>query len=263
MPELPDVECFKSYFQRTSLNKKIVKIEAPAKELIKKCKFEDFQRKLVGKKFKRVWRRGKFMIVEIEGLPEKLIFHFGMTGDLKYRRKDAPRTGEDRFSRLIFRFENGWELRWINIRKFGKVWLLKDPTEIPLIKKMGPEPLEFKKEEFLRLLKLHSQKNLKAFLLDQKDIAGIGNIYSDEILFQAKISPHRKIESLSKKEKEILFKKMRSVLKKAVPLLWTEFPKSWLIWHREDKICPQNKNHHLIREIIAGRAAIWCPKCQK
>ena len=110
------------------------------------------------------------------------------------------------------------------------------------------------------------QKNIKAFLMDQRNIAGIGNIYSDEILFQAKISPQRKIEDLTQKEKKVLFQKTRYVLTKATKFLISlrEFPKSWLEPHRHtDRICPRNKNHKLSREIIGGRPAIFCHICQK
>lgn len=266
MPELPDLESFKKYFKQTSLNQKIVNIECEAKELIKKISFKNFKKKLIGKSFKNAWRRGKFLIIEVKKIPEKLILHFGMTGNLHYIRQGAPKTGQDRFSRLIFKFASGFELRWINIRKLGKVYLVKNLNEIKLLREMGPEPLTLSKSEFFKLLNGHSKKNIKAFLLDQRNIAGIGNIYSDEILFLAKISPHRKIESLSSKLKEKLYFSIQTILKLALErnLPRGLVPRSWILFNRkEEASCPRNRNHQLKREIIAGRSVLWCPKCQK
>ena len=265
MPELPNVEFLKRYFKNNSLHKKIIDIKCEAKSLIKKIDFKDFKKKLIGKSFKDAWRRGKFLIIEVSGMNEKLIFHFGMSGDLHYIKQGKERRGEDRFTRLCFKFANGYELRWLNMRKLGKIYLTES-KKIKLIEEIGPEPLELSEDGFLKLLANYQQKNLKAFLMDQRNIAGIGNVYSDEILFQAKISPHRKIEDLTQKEKKLLFQKTRYVLTKATKDLISlrEFPKSWLEPHRHtDLICPRNKNHKLIREIIAGRSAIFCSICQK
>ena len=266
MPELPDVESFKNYFKKTALNKKVVEVECSSRDLIKKIIFKDFKKKLIGKTFQNVFRRGKFLIIKLREIPEKLVLHFGMTGGLHYTEQDTERTGEDRFTRLCFKFNNGYELRWLNMRKLGKVYLIKDPSQIKLIKEMGPEPLSLSKKEFLELLKEYSFKNIKSFLLDQTNIAGIGNIYSDEIMFQARINPHQKIEDIKKEKREKLYKEMKYVLKKATEIMNSdkEFPKSWLIAHRhQDMKCPRNKNHNLKREIIAGRPAYFCPICQK
>lgn len=266
MPELPDVESFKRYFNRTSLGQEIADIQSDAKSLVKKIVFGDFKQKLLGRQFRKASRRGKFLIVKIENIPQKLILHFGMTGSLHYVKQGSPRKDRDRFAHLIFKFKNGYELRWNNQRKLGKVYLLENPEDLDLIQEMGPEPLEISKKEFLKLLKEHSRKSMKGFFLDQRVIAGIGNIYSDEILFRAKIDPHRKAKSLDLKEKKKVFKKMQKVLKEASKLNHpdAQFPDSWLIPHRrKGEKCPQNKNHELKREIIVGRASYFCPICQK
>ncbi len=265
MPELPDVEFFKEYFKDNSLHKKIINIECEDKTLIKNVDFRDFKKSLIRKSFRDAWRIGKFFIAEIKGISENLIIHFGMTGSLHYVKQGEERKRRDRFTRLCFRFANGYELRWINIRRLGKIYLTK-PQNIKLIEEMGPEPLQLSQQEFLRLLTNHELKNIKAFLMDQRNIAGIGNVYSDEILFQARINPHRKIEDLTQKKKKILFQKIYQVLTEATKILtfYRAFPKSWLEPHRHlnDLVCPRNKNHKLNRETIAGRSAIFCPLCQ-
>lgn len=107
-------------------------------------------------------------------------------------------------------------------------------------------------------------------MLDQRNIAGIGNIYSDEVLFRAKIRPNRKIETLSKTEKENLYQDMINVLREAIEIMPSygmyvmRFGADWLLSHRnKDRECPRNKSHKLKRETIAGRAAVYCPICQK
>ncbi len=267
MPELPDVENFKRYFKKTALNKKIVNIECFAKDLIKRISFKDFKNKLIGKSFKDAWRRGKFLIIEIKQIPEKLVFHFGMTGSFYYLKPEESKTKRDRFIRLIFKFEDGDELHWLNLRKLGRVYLVKDLKEIELLKEMGPEPLMLSEKSFLKILDENKEKNIKAVLLDQRIIAGIGNIYSDEILFQAKINPRREIKSLSLKEKIQIYKNMIKILKRAIE---AQIPyqqiskKSWLISHRYgDMRCPLNKKHKLKKQTIAGRSAYFCPICQK
>lgn len=266
MPELPDVESFKRYFENTSLNKRIVDIECNSKDLIKDIGFARFKQRLIGKRFQGASRRGKFLIIHIKGIPEKLILHFGMTGDLYYEKKNAKKSRRNRFSRLAFKFKNGDVLHWLNMRKFGKVYLVREPEEIDLIKEMGPEPLELSRVDFFRLLNERGDKNIKAFLLEQRDIAGIGNIYSDEILFRSQISPYRKIKTLNSHQKAKIYRAMIRVLKSAIKIMGSpeEFGPSWLLSHRgEDMKCPKNKNHRLMKEMIAGRAAIYCPVCQK
>lgn len=266
MPELPEVESFKRYFKNTSLNKKIIDVECQDKNLIKAISFSKFKKLLIGRSFKGATRRGKFLIVEIKSALQKLILHFGMSGGFYYLKHHQSPDGEDRFSRLFFKFENGDELHWLNVRKFGKVYLLKGPSQIRLIREMGPEPLELSRNDFFRLLEEHNQKNIKAFFLDQRDIAGIGNLYSDEILFRSKINPRRRIETLSSDEKSRIYQTMIKILKRAVRIISAKkvFTPSWLVSHRgEDMRCPKNKNHQLRREIIAGRTAIYCPLCQR
>lgn len=199
------------------------------------------------------------MICEIKNIPEKLILHFGMTGNLHYVKQN---TKKDRFTRLVIKFENGYELRLFSIRKLAKIYLVEDPEEVKLIREMGPEPLTISEKDFFKILDRHQRKNIKAFLLDQRNIAGIGNVYSDEILFKAKIDPHKSIETIGLKQRKKLYKSMKMVLEEAIDCNM-HFDSSWLIVHRNtDMKCPRNENHKLKREIIAGRSCYFCPICQ-
>ncbi|MFP4548160.1 MAG: Fpg/Nei family DNA glycosylase [Fidelibacterota bacterium] len=266
MPELPDLEGFKTYFTETSMEKTIENITSESPELIQNHSLKEFRNKLTGHRFSDIRRRGKFLIIEISSLEEKLLLHFAMTGNLHYVKQEESKEGNDRYTRLSFQFKNGYELRWLNKRKLGKIYLTKEPNKIDLINEMGPDPLELNYDEFKDLLELHSNKMLKSLLMDQSDIAGIGNVYSDEILYNAHLHPRRKVAKLSSEEKKDLFAKMQTVLDEACKIKrqGDEFSKDkWLIPHRnEDMQCPANKKHKLKSEKISGRTAIFCPKCQ-
>ena len=266
MPELPDVECLRRYLKNTSLRKMITDVECRDPRLLYGVKPEQLRRRLLGRSFQRVSRRGKFLLVQIDRLGEKLIFHFGMTGDLHYARQKSEETGLDRFTKTVFRFADGHELRWINARKLGRVYLLKDPKLIPLLRDLGPEPLTLSRGAFLRLLRQHAQKNIKAFLLDQRVLAGIGNVYADEILFRSRISPRRKLKTLSPAEKIELFGSMREVLREAIqrrPPMGMLYGAFWLLPERRGAMrCPRGDRHRLTRQRIAGRTTVYCPLCQ-
>ncbi len=266
MPELPDVEYFKIYFKQTSLHQKITQITCDARELIQSVSFNQLKQSLVGTQFTDAHRRGKLLLITIDNLDKKLGLHFAMTGKLHYVKQDRKKEGDDRFTRLTLRFENGYELRWINMRKLGKVYLVSDPQQIDLIAEMGPEPLDLTYQEFTQVLEEHANQMLKSFFMDQSNIAGIGNVYSDEILFRAQLHPRRKIKSLKQAEKKSLFGKMQQVLRQAVTVMEKDQSFSrdeWLIPHRnEDHQCPLNKNHHLQSEKVSGRTALFCPQCQ-
>lgn len=264
MPELPDVESFTRYFERTSLEQEIKDVVGKTKSLVKGTSFKKFREKLIGQEFVGARRRGKFLIAEVSEIPQEVVFHFGMTGSLSYSRQRGSKFGRDEYAQVTFEFEQDYELRWINIRKLGNIYFVKKPERIDLIKEMGPEPLSLSEQEFLDLLEQHQRKNVKAFLMDQRDIAGIGNIYSDEILFQTEIDPHRDIKTLEQEERKELYQNMKNILIEASNLSHpgAKFPNSWLTAHREEMECPTYKTHKLKREKIAGRAARFCPKCQ-
>jgi len=266
MPELPDVEYFKIYFKQTSLHKKITQITCDARELIQSVSFNQLKQSMVGTQFTDAHRRGKLLLITIDNLDKKLGLHFAMTGKLHYVKQDRKKEGDDRFTRLTFRFENGYELRWINMRKLGKVYLVSDPQKIDLIAEMGPEPLDLTYQEFARLLTAHENQMLKSFFMDQSNIAGIGNVYSDEILFRAQLHPRRKVNTLSESERERLYNEMQQTLSQAITVIKKGRPFSgneWLIPHRnQDDQCPRNKNHHLQSQTVSGRTALFCPQCQ-
>ncbi len=261
MPELPDIEAFTQYLRRHALGQEIADVCSNYKPLVRQMVFADFSGALRGQEFTHARRRGKCILVSVGDTVCTLVLHFGMTGRLEYGKQEE----HIKQAHIVFRFCNGRELRYINPRKFGAVYLVSDPAEISLLAEMGPEPLELSEEEFLSLLAEHERKNIKSFFMDQYDIAGIGNVYSDEILFGSGIDPHRTIGDLEAGERRRLFAVMRQVLPAAVDVASSNdgaFPPEWLVAHRHDMQCPLH-DHELTRETIAGRSAIYCNIAQQ
>lgn len=265
MPELPDLESFKYYFNHHALNQNIQNVNCSAPMVLKNVENGDLNNYLSGKQFTKSSRRGKFLICEVSGGEKYLVLHFGMTGNLNYTKQEAPQEGLDKHTRLRFQFDNNKELRWINMRKFGKVYLVEEPEEVDLINELGPEPLDIKPNEFAELLSKYGNRNIKSFFMDQRVIAGIGNIYSDEILFRSLIDPNNKIKQINVEPKKLL-ENTKKVVKESSHLTIEEGnfdPEIWIIPHRnEDMNCPNNEEHSLVKEKVGRRSAIYCPVCQ-
>lgn len=261
MPEMPDVEHFKKCIEKHALRKTIDDVHASDKRMVHKSTFNNFVKTLKGSAFTRVERRGKFLIIELRGSDKNLVMHFGMTGDVAYRKSgddtDVP------YSKVVFEFKNGGMLHWISKRRFGKIFLVDNIDEVETIANMGPEPLEVSGEQFNDLLNEHESRAVKSFFLDQAVIAGIGNEYSDEILFRSGIRPDRKVQELSNKKRKELYERMQATLKQAVNDPDSELSEDWISAHRNgDMKCPKNPSHTLKKKTIAGRSAVYCPKHQ-
>ncbi len=265
MPELPDVEYYKKYFQRHALHKKITDVAASGeRSLLKKTSYNQLQKVLIGHQFSQADRRGKYLIASISGTDKKLIIHFGMTGTLHYTARDNPRENEDQYTKFTFRFVNGKELRWINRRNLGKLFLVKNIGDISALGELGPEPSDISQKDFTQLLEHNSSRGIKHLLMDQSVIAGIGNVYSDEILFQAGLKPSRKVASLSDKEKNHLYTKMQYVLREAIKRQAdpSRMPRTWLTPHRgQSSDCPRDSGT-IRTATINGRTTYYCAKHQ-
>lgn len=275
MPELPEVQAYGYYLSQNCLNKKIIDIKSLDPDLIEND-FSDFKKAIINKKFTSVNRKGKYLIISLSGSNKKLIMHFGMTGTLNYQKSKDIKV---KYSKVTFIFNDNSALHWINIRKFAKIKLIDSINQDKSLQKLGPDPLELKEKQFLDIIKKYKTKNIKAFLMDQSIISGIGNEYSDEILYQAGISPKHAIKDLSNKQLDLLFKKMQQVLKYAIEVREkailksnqayfasdrTVFKSSYLQAHRlVDNKCPNNTNQMLKKEKIAGRTSYYCPISQK
>ena len=260
MPELPDVETFKRYLDATSLHQRINNVDVRSAFVLKRISGAELSRKLKGRRFESSRRHGKHLLVRING-QVWLRLHFGMTGFLSYL-KDAEKTSLH--ARVIFVFANGYRLAFDDQRKFGEVGLVEDVDAFLKKRQLGPDALDVDLAQFKKMLAKH-RGSVKAALMNQRLIAGIGNIYADEILFRARVHPATRISALEEKLVAKLFRAMRHVLEKAIASQAeaARMPKSWLLLHRrKGGRCPRC-GRELQSSSIGGRTAWFCAHCQK
>ncbi|MFX1376284.1 MAG: Fpg/Nei family DNA glycosylase [Promethearchaeota archaeon] len=258
MPELPEVETFKRYLDKTSLNQVIKDIKVNDTRILN-IDYSYLRKSVINKKFECSIRHGKYLFIFLD--PNYLVLHFGMTGDLEYYNKQNI---EPKFSKVIFYFNNDFNLAYISRRMFGRIYIVDTIEEFIESKKLGPDALKMRFEEFTRVMKRRSAI-LKNALLNQSFIAGVGNIYSDEILFRSKLNPRTKIDEISENKINELFTSIKDVLKLGVEREGdlSTYPNSFLIPHRKkDERCPICDSE-IERFEISGRHGFFCPTCQK
>jgi formamidopyrimidine-DNA glycosylase len=260
MPELPEVEMFKRYLDNTSLHERITNVEVQDSYVLKHVSARELIRRLKGRWFESSRRHGKHLFVRA-GDELWLRLHFGMTGSLENLKHDevAPKT-----ARVIFCFSDNRLLAFDDQRKFGQIELINDVDEFLQTRGLGPDALEITLSQFKTIVEKH-RGAVKAILLNQKLIAGIGNLYADEILFRAHMHPASDAARLSDTDLRRLFRATRHVLEKAIALKtdFTRLPKSWLLTHREKRgRCPRC-GRALKSATIGGRSSWFCAHCQK
>lgn len=289
MPELPEVQTIVSDLNKKILGWEIVGVWTDFKRMIKRPKdFDQFRKEIKGKKITKIKRRGKLILIELSS-GKTLLLHQKLTGHLllgkwKYEKgRWVPPPGPlsekiNTFLHLIFNFKNGWQLGLTDLRKFAKVelWDSKDLKNCKDLKKMGPEPLEkdFDFEKFKQCL-LKKKGKIKQILMDQEVIAGIGNIYSDEILWEAKVHPFKAREKLNQNELKAIYLAIKKVLPLAIKLRGESisdfrdiegkrggFDRVRKVYRREGENCSRCQTK-IKRIKLAGRSAHFCPSCQK
>jgi formamidopyrimidine-DNA glycosylase len=259
MPELPEVETFKRYMDATSLHQRIEEVEVKSADLLQNVSVRDLSRRLKGCCFESTRRHGKHLFACADGVWLRL--HFGMTGFLRYFKgseKAPPHT------RILFVFEKDYRLAFDDQRKFGEIGLIENADEYLKKRGVGPDALDFDLWKFKKMIGKHHGA-IKSTLMNQRAIAGIGNIYADEILFQTRIHPATKGTDFSDKKVKQLFHAMRHVLKKAIEYQSdaSKMPGSWLLPHRgKGGKCPRC-GHKLRSAKVGGRTAWFCPRSQK
>lgn len=243
MPELPEVETI-----RRQLETKIV------------------GKKLSGKPIKRVRRAGKILLIDFAD-KSSLAFHLKLTGQLLLNAKPSQHT------RKVFNFDDGTKLIFNNMRKFG--WWKKVKSSKDIEAKLGPDALALNLKTFLSLIKKRPKSKIKPLLMDQKFIAGIGNIYADEILFASKIQPTRLAYTLTEQEIKVLLQSVKRILKAAIKSGGSsvkdyvdiegktgKYKKCHKVYRKAGQKCP--RCGAIIKRLkLGGRSAHFCSKCQK
>lgn len=261
MPELPDVEVFRRYFDATSLHQTVTEVEVREPRMLKEAEPEQLRDVVTGRQFTKSARRGKNMFIELSETDTNLLLHFGMTGQLKYFRNPEQ---EPDHTRVLFSFENGYRLAYDNMRMLGKVMILPDRNAYIVQESLGPDALELDYETFTNLM-AGKRGMVKSAFMDQTLIAGLGNIYSDEVLFQSKIHPKRLVPDLDEQDLETLFHRMKDVLHTAIErqVNVTDFPAGYLIKHRDaGETCPRCGGK-VAKIKVSSRSTYYCTQCQK
>jgi formamidopyrimidine-DNA glycosylase len=265
MPELPEVETIKNELLPHILGREITGVSLLWEGIVKQPSVKEFQSRVVGQKITSLKRRGKYLLFGLSG-GDTLVMHMKMTGSL------LVNTTDDKFTRAIIHL-GGTSISFRDPRKFGAMWLTDD--ERTVLPKMGPEPLEagFTPEVLAQRLGKRAAP-LKAVLLDQAVIAGIGNMYADEALFAAKIHPLRQAGSLSREEIKRLHSAIRGVLRAGISKQGASVQNyfrpggetgtahfEFKVAHGAGKKCTVCGTA-LQRIKVRGRGTYFCPKCQ-
>ncbi len=258
MPELPEVETFRKYIDRTSLDQKIVSIECADQRLLKKD-IETFEEALVGESFTATQRIGKYLFMKTTG-DHILVMHFGMTGKPEYYHDPETRP---KYAHIVYHFASGYHFGFLNRRKFGWNDLTTSIVDYQKTVGLSIDARDLPLEDFLTALSKR-KTYIKAVIMDQSVTAGIGNWMADEILYQSKIHPERKTNQLSEGELKTIYDNMKAVIELAIEkeAVYRFFPKNYFIHIRkEGAIC-----HHTGAEIqkltVGGRSTYYSPKWQ-
>lgn len=274
MPELPEVEIIVRGLRSLIRGYTIENLIIRAESLVAYPPVEEFQEVLKGKTIEDIDRRGKYILLKLSG-GKTLVVHLRMTGRLLVLAREVA---YDKHTHIIFQLNKGLDLRFHDVRKFGRVYLVADGDYRPAggLQNLGPEPLapEFTLGDFSKALK-GKKANIKSLLLNQSFIAGLGNIYTDEALFAAAISPERSADSLKEDEVEALYDSIRLVLQKGIAAGGTSFSdyrdargekgnfqEELQVYQQGGQECPRCGSI-ITKKKIAGRGTHYCPNCQK
>ncbi len=274
MPEMPEVETIRRTLSGRVEGRKIARVDIGLSRLIKWPTAAEFQAMITEREIVRLDRRGKYLLFYLDN---QLVFiiHLRMTGRIYYV---TPGTAFDKFTHIVFRFDNGDALVYADPRTLGTLYLMpqNELWRIAGLATMGPEPLsdEFTQEYFADMLSKR-QATIKSILLNQKLIGGLGNIYVDEALAIAGIDPERRANSINKTEVKYLFQAVNQVIADGIAHGGTTFRD-----YRDGRGQSGSHQHHLqvygranqpcqrcgaiiARKEVAGRGTHYCPNCQK
>lgn len=273
MPELPEVETIRKTLAKFVLGKEIKDIDVLWPKIIKQPDdIEQFKHLLIGQTFQRIDRKGKFLLFYMDDVV--MVSHLRMEGKYRVVEKEIP---VDKHTHVIFHLTNEQDLRYNDVRKFGTMHVFPIGKELigkPL-KQLGPDPFEENYSFDYVYEKLQrTSRNIKAALLDQTIIAGLGNIYVDETLFLAQVHPEKRANTLSKQEAKRIYQYTEKVLSEAVEQGGTTirsyvngegemgmFQQKLYVYGQEETAC-RHCGDIIVKLKVAGRGTHICPSCQ-
>lgn len=261
MPELPDVEVLRRRFAKGALERPIRAVDVKRPRILAGVSTRGLAKHLVGRRFQDVRRYGKrlYCAVDRDGW---ISIHFGLTGDLVFYRDDEPKP---HFARVILDFPKGEHVAYTNRRMIGRIEWVDDMAADVRNKKLEPDVLDPKFSPAAFKFVLQGRRDtLKSALMDQMAMAGIGNAYSDEVLFQCRLHPLTRVVSLADSALVLLYHVLRTTMKRAIAAGADpdRLPKEFLIPHRRaGEMCPRCGGA-LSRLEIDGRGSYFCTRCQ-
>ncbi len=272
MPEMPEVETIRQELEEKVKGKKILSVEIYLSKPLKNLDAEDFKKKVEGNTIKDIKRRAKLLILELSN-SQNLLIHLKLTGRLLYV---SPHEPIEKHTHIIFNLDNGYQLRFWDLRQFGYIKLVPGSKldEIPELREFGPEAYGMTLEDFKKLLATKKTGKIKPLLMDQNFISGIGNIYADEALFYAKVQPTRNVNTLSEEEINQLHRGIQEVLTAALSKRGSSVDAYVDIYGKPGEFVPYLKVYGrtgqpcyrcqtpIKRIKLGGRSAHFCPNCQ-
>jgi formamidopyrimidine-DNA glycosylase len=266
MPELPDVEGFKRVLTKNALRKTIDRVVVTDARILGKLSARTFASRLKGAKLVAARRHGKHLLARI-GRSGWLTLHFGMSGALEFVQDcdEAPP-----FTRVCLDFTGDGCLAYTNKRMLGRIGLADDANDFIADEGLGPDALDPRLDfDAFRAVAAGAKRDVKTVLMDQEVVAGVGNVYSDEILFQARLNPAERMDGLTPTQLQRVFRQMRKVLATAIAhgagseRFSERTPKGFLLpERRKGGHCPRCRSPLRVFR-IGGRTAYCCPRCQR
>jgi formamidopyrimidine-DNA glycosylase len=276
MPELPEVETVARGLQREVAGRRIVSVTLGKTDFIDNP--ENVERELPGRLIRQVERYGKFLLLRLgqavgaqaDAIEPALLVHLGMTGNL------APKNVSEahaKHTHVVMLLDDGRELRYVDPRRFGRIAYLSGDFLSVELKRFGADPLAVGLAEFAGRIRGRKSR-IKALLLDQQVLRGVGNIYADESLWKARIHPAHLGAKLKPMQVKELYRRLQAILQKAIVMRGSsisdfldaegqpgEYQRQHRVYGREGKNCYRCKTR-IERVIVAGRSSYFCPKCQ-
>ena len=278
MPELPEVETIRRDLEKEVLNKRIKQVEVTgARSVRRQASAEEFASRLEGRKITAVKRRGKYLLLPLDNA-DVLVIHLGMSGQLL--RAKSPREPLERHTHVVVTFTQGGQLRYVDPRTFGELFVATGDdveSQVPDLAHLGFDPIEdvMSWSRFAQLL--HGRRaKLKALLMDQRFLAGIGNLYADEILWNAGLRYDRSSETLTSQEVRRLSRAMVETLQEAIKHRGSsladeqyrdlfgqvgDFQSQHNVYAREGQPCPRCRSP-IVRVRTQSRSTYMCERCQ-
>jgi len=279
VPELPEVETVRRDLDATIPGRLVVSVSVTGRRSVRRQSADAFAGELLGRTCTGTARRGKYLLLVLDN-GAVLVVHLRMSGQLLLDAQGAD-TPLVMHTHVVLDLDDGRQLRFVDPRTFGEMWVATDTDDrgVPVeLAGLGIDPLidDLTATQLSQLLTVR-RTSMKAFLLDQRILAGIGNMYADEICFRAHLRPDRRTDSLDRDDSDQLYEAVMSVLSRAVELRGStlrdaryrdlygahgDFQREHAVYARAGQPCPRCGGE-VVRSVVAGRGAHFCPGCQR